>query len=250
MAGPPRHFGPAATAALNCRNVRPVAAFFFSSPAVAEVTMAQDDPKRHAPATLRNREPIRDMLWQVLPQTGEVLEVGSGSGEHAVFFAASFPRLTFVPSEVDRGCLASIAAWAEAAALPNLMAPLALDVCAPQWQAVAGRRFDAILSINMIHIAPWPACLGLMRGAARHLKPGGILYLYGPFMVDGRHTAPSNAAFDAALKAMDPRFGVRDVAAVVGEAAAHGLAFERQVAMPANNLSLILRLCGNPLATP
>ena len=201
-----------------------------------------DSAKRYAPATLRNREPIRDVLRDVLPRHGQVLEIGSGSGEHAVFFAESFPEITWQPTDADPECLASIAAWMAEAALPNLLPPLHLDVRDRSWTAVADQVFDAVLSINMIHIAPWEACRGLMAGAARVLKCGGVLYLYGPFMMGGRHTAPSNAAFDHSLKTMDPRFGVRDVAAVAAEAALNGLTLEKQVPMPANNFSLIFRL--------
>lgn len=201
-----------------------------------------DSAKRYAPATLRNREPVRDVLRDVLPRHGQVLEIGSGSGEHAVFFAASFREIIWQPSDTDSECLASIAAWMAEAALPNLLPPVRLDVEDRSWTAVADQVFDAVLSINMIHIAPWEACRGLMAGAACVLKRGGVLYLYGPFMMGGRHTAPSNAAFDHSLKTMDPRFGVRDVAAVAAEAALNGLTLEKQVPMPANNFSLIFRL--------
>ncbi|MFZ1415140.1 MAG: DUF938 domain-containing protein [Defluviicoccus sp.] len=203
--------------------------------------MPNDSAKRYAPATLRNREPIRDVLRQVLPARGSVLEIGSGSGEHAVFFASSFPTITWHPTDADPECLASIAAWMADANLPNLQAPLHLDAQTPAWPAVAVRGFDAVVSINMVHIAPWEACRCLMAGAARVLKRGGVLYLYGPFMIGSRHTAPSNAAFDDSLKAMDRRFGVRDVAAVAAEAALNGLTLEKQEPMPANNLSLIFR---------
>ena len=200
-----------------------------------------DSAKRYAPATLRNREPIRDVLRQVLPARGRVLEIGSGNGEHAVFFAASFPHTTWQPTDADPECLASIAAWTAEAGLPNLRPPVRLDVEDRSWTALADQVFDAVVSINMIHIAPWEACQGLMAGAARALKRGGVLYLYGPFMIGSRHTAPSNAAFDDSLKAMDRRFGVRDVAAVAAEATLNGLTVEKQVPMPANNLSLIFR---------
>jgi cyclopropane fatty-acyl-phospholipid synthase-like methyltransferase len=203
--------------------------------------MLIDSAKRYAPATLRNREPIRKVLREVLPEQGQVLEVGAGSGEHAVFFAAAFPAIVWQPTDADPECLASIAAWTAEAGLPNLRAPLRLDVRTSPWRSVADQGFDAVVSINMIHIAPWEACQGLMAGAARALRSGGVLLLYGPFMVGGRHTAPSNAAFDASLKAMDPRFGVRDIAAVSKEAALRGLTLKTQVQMPANNVALVLR---------
>jgi cyclopropane fatty-acyl-phospholipid synthase-like methyltransferase len=203
--------------------------------------MPAESAKRYAPATLRNREPIREVLRDVLPERGKALEIGSGTGEHAVFFAASFPEIVWQPTDADPECLASIAAWMAEAALPNLRPPLHLNVEDRSWTAVADQGFDAVVSINMIHIAPWEACRELMAGAARVLRHGGVLYLYGPFMIDVRHTAPSNAAFDESLKEMDPRFGVRDVAAVAAEAAVIGLTLEKQVPMPANNLSLIFR---------
>jgi cyclopropane fatty-acyl-phospholipid synthase-like methyltransferase len=203
--------------------------------------MLMGSAKRYAPATLRNREPIREILREVLPEQGQVLEVGAGSGEHAVFFAAAFPTIIWQPTDIDPECLASIAAWTAEARLPNLRPPLRLDVRTAPWPGVADQGFDAVVSINMIHIAPWEACQGLMAGAARALRPDGVLLLYGPFMIDGRHTAPSNAAFDASLKAMDPRFGVRDVTAVSQEAALHGLTLKTQVRMPANNLVLVLQ---------
>lgn len=205
------------------------------------MSLSMDSAKRYAPATLRNREPIRDVLREVLPDRGQVLEIGSGSGEHAVFLAASFPDIIWQPTDADPECLASVAAWMAEAALPNLLPPLHLNVEDRSWSAVADQIFDAVVSINMIHIAPWESCQGLMAGAARVLRNGSVLYLYGPFMIDGRHTAPSNAAFDESLKAMDPRFGVRDVAAVSAEAAVNGLTLEKQVPMPANNLSLVFR---------
>ena len=203
--------------------------------------MLTDSATRYAPATLRNRAPIREVLREVLPEQGHVLEVGAGSGEHAVFFAAAFPAIVWQPTDADPECLASIAAWRAEARLPNLRPPLRLDVQASPWPSVAEQSFDAVVSINMIHIAPWEACRGLMAGAAKALRSRGVLLLYGPFMIDGRHTAPSNAAFDASLKAMNPRFGVRDVAAVSQEAALSGLALETQIRMPANNLALVLR---------
>lgn len=200
-----------------------------------------DSAKRHAPATLRNREPIREVLREILPPRGHVLEIGSGSGEHVVFFAASFPELVWQPSDADPGCLASIAAWRADGNLPNLRPPLHLDACAVGWPGAIDQVFDAVVAINVIHIAPWGVCQGLMAGAASVLRGEGILLLYGPFKVAGHHTALSNAAFDASLKAMDPRFGVRDVVAVAAEAARHGLMLEKQVPMPANNLSLVFR---------
>jgi SAM-dependent methyltransferase len=186
----------------------------------------------------RNREPILAVLRGVLPGTGTVLEIASGTGEHAVHFATALPALTWQPTDRDPDPLRSIAAQRAAAGLPNLLPPLELDASAPSWPV---ERADAIVSINMIHIAPWRAAEGLMAGAGRLLAPGGVLYLYGPFKEGGRHTAPSNAAFDASLRARDPQWGVRDVGEVEELARRHGLELIERIPMPANNLSLVLR---------
>jgi hypothetical protein len=197
------------------------------------------DPRLYAPAVARNREPILAVLSRVLPATGLVLEVASGSGEHAAFFAAALPLLTWQPSDADPRARASIAAFRDAGAPPNLLPPVALDAsAAAEWPVVGAA---AVVCINMIHIAPWSACEGLMAGAARILPLGGVLYLYGPYKEEGRHTAPSNAAFDADLRARDPRWGVRDLAEVIALARRHGLAHRETVAMPANNRSVVFR---------
>jgi cyclopropane fatty-acyl-phospholipid synthase-like methyltransferase len=198
-----------------------------------------DSAKRHAPATLRNREPIRDVLADLLPTSGRVLEVGAGTGEHAAFFARAFPDLIWQPTDGDPRSLASIAAYAADADLPNLRPPVLLDVCVQPWPTLAEEPFDAVVSINMIHIAPWRVCEGLMAGAGTVVREGGVLVLYGPFLVDGRHTAPSNAAFHHGLKAIDPRFGVRDVVEVAAAAAANGFTLTQRLPMPANNLTLV-----------
>src|SRR5262249_28273084 len=151
-----------------------------------------------SPAALRNRGPILDVLRRVLPARGTVLEIGSGSGEHAVHFAAGLPHLTWQPTDLDPDALASIAAHRRAAGLPNLLPPSELGGAVPSWPVP---NADAVVSINMIHIAPWLAAEGLVAGAGRMLAPGAVLFLYGPFKEDGRHTAPSNAAFDASLRA-------------------------------------------------
>jgi SAM-dependent methyltransferase len=192
--------------------------------------------KHHAPATARNREPIREVLARVLPASGTVLEIASGSGEHAVAFAQAFPHLTWQPTDADPAALASIAAWRDEAALPNLAAPVALDVMQP-WSVT---RADAIVCINMVHISPWEASLALFANAGRLLAPGALLYLYGPYKLSGV-TAPSNEAFDQSLRARDPRWGVRDVDDLTALAAAEGLALVDTVAMPANNHSLVFR---------
>lgn len=193
--------------------------------------------KRHAPATERNRDAIVAVLREELPPSGLVLEVASGSGEHAIRFAAAFPALDWQPSDPDSAALVSIAAWREEAGLANLRPPVRLDAAAP-WPV---ERSDAILCINMVHISPWTAALGLLRGAGACLPPGGLLYLYGPYLREGMETAPSNLAFDASLRARDPQWGLRRVEDMIAAADAQGLRFDRLVEMPANNLSLLFR---------
>jgi SAM-dependent methyltransferase len=195
--------------------------------------------KRSSPATARNREPIREVLARYLPRSGLVLELASGAGEHAVHLARALPALEWQPSDADPAALASIAAWRDDAALPNLRAPLALDVMAEPWPVA---RADALVCINMIHIAPWEAALAMFAGAARLLAPGALLYLYGPVRENGV-TAPSNDDFDRSLRARDPRWGVRDVADLRAAAAgpAGGFVLEELIPMPANNSSLIFR---------
>jgi SAM-dependent methyltransferase len=201
------------------------------------------DPRRFAPAAARNRDPILAALRPRLPGAGLVLEVASGSGEHAIHLAAALPALTFQPSDPDPGARASIDAWAAKAGLANIRPALALDAAAADWPAAAA---DAVVCINMIHIAPWAACEGLVRGAARLLPAGGPLILYGPYRRGGRHTAPSNAAFDADLRARDPAWGVRDLEAVAALAAAEGFGPPEAVEMPANNLTVIFRRLDGP----
>lgn len=193
---------------------------------------------RHAPATERNREPILAVLRRVLPATGTVLEIASGTGEHVVHFAAALPALRWQPSDLDDESLASIAAWTEATGAPNVLPPLRLDVTTERWPV---EQVDAVFCANLIHIAPWSACLGLMRGAGEHLRAGGVLALYGPFKIGGAHTAPSNAAFDRDLKLRDHSWGVRDLETVEAVARRHGLVREERVAMPANNQTLVFR---------
>jgi SAM-dependent methyltransferase len=199
---------------------------------------AMKDARRWAPATERNREPILAVLARVLPAAGLVLEVASGSGQHAAFFAGKLPGIEWQPSDREERDRASIAAWRDEAALPNLRAPIALDATWERWPV---ERADAIVNINMIHIAPWAACEGLMRGAARLLSAGAPLVLYGPFRRGGRHTAPSNESFDSVLRAENDRWGVRDLDEVARAAAAEGLALEEIVEMPSNNLTVIFR---------
>jgi SAM-dependent methyltransferase len=194
--------------------------------------------KRHAPATARNRGPILDVLRPRLPADGLVLEVASGSGEHAVHFAAALPQLVFQPSDPDEDALASIDAWAATSTLANIRPAVALDATAPSWPV---EDAAAVLCCNMIHIAPWSAAIGLVAGAARVLPDHGLLYLYGPYRRDGGHTAPSNEAFDRDLRRRNPAWGIRDLEAVTELAEAHGFAPPEVIDMPANNLSVIFR---------
>jgi SAM-dependent methyltransferase len=197
------------------------------------------DARRFAPATERNRGPILEVLRGVLPAQGSVLEIASGTGEHVVWLAGQLPLLTFQPSDPDADNRASIAAWIAAAGVTNVSAPLALDATDDRW-AIANEP-SAVLCINMIHIAPWSATLGLMRNAAAVLPPGGVLYLYGPFKRGGMHTAPSNADFDESLRSRNSAWAVRDLETVVETARVAGLTLADTVAMPANNLSVIFR---------
>ncbi|MGD9811495.1 MAG: DUF938 domain-containing protein [Sphingobium sp.] len=194
--------------------------------------------KRHAPATLRNRDAIAAVLAGELPSSGLVLEVASGSGEHAAYFAGRFPALEWQPTDPDPAALASIDAWGQEADLPNLRPPLALDAALLDWPV---ERAAAILCINMIHISPWEATLGLFAGAERVLESGAPLILYGPFFKADVDTAPSNMAFHAQLKERDQRFGLRDVAAVDAAAADRGFRRTACNVMPANNLTLVYR---------
>jgi SAM-dependent methyltransferase len=201
------------------------------------------DPRLSSPAARRNRDPILAVLRRVLPTEGAVLEVASGSGEHAVWLAAHLPGLVFQPSDPEPASRASISAWIAREGLPNVRAPLALEATEEDWALPAeiAMRLVAILCINMGHVAPWQATLGLLRGAGRLLRSGGVLYLYGPYKREGRHTAPGNAAFDASLRARDPESGVRDLEDVVAAAGRAGLTLASVEEMPANNLSTIFR---------
>ncbi|MAI49029.1 MAG: SAM-dependent methyltransferase [Rhodospirillaceae bacterium] len=196
------------------------------------------DKARHFPATARNRDVIANVLKRNLPATGTVLEIASGSGEHSIYFAGIFPSLRWQPSDPDPVNLESIAAWSDASGAANLYPPLqinASDLVLPIGAA------DAILCINMIHISPWDATEGLMRNAAVLLPQGAPLYLYGPYKIDGLHTAPSNEAFDNSLRAQNETWGLRDLEDVKTEAEKNSLRFIERVEMPSNNQSLIFR---------
>jgi hypothetical protein len=198
-----------------------------------------EDARKYAPAAQRNRAPILAALAERLPAKGAVLEIASGTGEHVVHFARALPALVFRPSDPDPENRASIAAWIAAEKLANVRPPVDLDTTAKKWPVATA---DAILCANMIHIAPWAACEGLIAGAARTLFPGGFLHLYGPFKRDGKHTAPSNAEFDASLKARNAEWGVRDLDAVEALARRAGFGAADVVRQPANNLSVFFRL--------
>ena len=203
---------------------------FYEAPSVGA--------RRSAPAALRNREPIAEVLDDWLPERGLVLEVASGTGEHAAFFAERFPNLEWQPSDLHPDALASIRAWQAEAGLPNLREPIVIDAAAPDWPT---DRADALLNINMVHISPWTSALGLIAGAARLLAPGGPLVLYGPWLKADIPAAPSNLEFDADLKARDPEWGLRRVEDFAEAAASAGLELAETRAMPANNLMLLLR---------
>ncbi|MEM9489627.1 MAG: DUF938 domain-containing protein [Myxococcota bacterium] len=194
--------------------------------------------KQFAPAAERNSQAIVQILRQVMPEAGLVLETASGTGQHVVYFAGQFPDLDWQPSDLEPHSLASIRAWRAEAGLANLRAPVVLDVLSADWPI---DRVAAVLNINMLHISPWETCAGLMRGAGRVLSAGGVLYMYGPYRVPGRPTAPSNESFDAALRRRDPRWGLRSLDEVTAVAAESGLDLEQTWDMPANNLSLLFR---------
>ncbi|MDV3350234.1 DUF938 domain-containing protein [Leptolyngbyaceae cyanobacterium CCMR0082] len=200
-----------------------------------------NDGRLYAPATERNREFILAVLERVLPNPGTVLEIASGTGEHASFFAPKLAPRRWWPSDISEPMLKSIAAWQQATNARYLLPPIELDVCHAPWPVEADekRSIDAVVTINMIHIAPWKACDFLMAGAGRVLPEKGVLYLYGPFKRNGEHTAPSNAIFDGWLKEQNPDWGVRDLETVEETAKAHQLALQEVVEMPANNLSLV-----------
>ena len=206
---------------------------FYEAPA--------DQARRSAPAALRNREPIAEVLADWLPKSGLVLEIASGTGEHVVYLAERFPKLEWQPSDVHPDALESIAAWRTGAGLPNVRPPLAVDAGEPDWPI---QQADALLSINMVHICPWPSALGLIHGAARLLPPDAPLILYGPWLTDVRATAPSNLAFDLDLKRRDPSWGLRRVEQFEAAAGERGFELRETREMPANNLMLLLGRLG------
>lgn len=210
-----------------------------------------EDVRQYAPATQRNQAPILEVLLQVLLPAGTVLEVSSGTGEHAVFFAPRLAPRRWLPSDPNPVARDSIAAWRSHHPAENLYPPIALDARDEVWPVeqpelrqslrLEQHPIVAIVNINMIHIAPWSACLGLLAGARRILPAGGVLYLYGPYKQGGEHTAASNAAFDQSLQLQNPAWGVRNLEDVVAAAEAENLRLIKTVAMPANNLSVVFQ---------
>ena len=196
----------------------------------------------HSPAAERNRQPILQVLQALLPATGSALEVASGTGQHAAWFAAALPGWTWQPSDAQAGHLDSITAWCADAGVHNVRTPVLLDVLAPQWPSSGtafATPFDLVYCANMLHIAPWACCAGLMQGAARHLAPGGHLVTYGPYLEDDVPTAPGNLAFDASLRERNPDWGIRRLHDVAQIAAQAGLRLAARHALPANNLLLV-----------
>lgn len=206
----------------------------------------QEDARQYAPATLRNREAILETLLQNLPPAGNILEISSGTGEHAVYFAPHLQPRQWIPTDPNPIAISSIIAWQQHHPSPNLAAPFAIDVTTPDWDEQVqsqNLKYDihAIVNINMIHIAPWAACLGLMSGANKILPIGGILYLYGSYKQNGKHTSPSNADFDASLRDQNSVWGVRDLEEVIAVAAVQNLVLHKVQPMPANNLSVFFQ---------
>ncbi len=204
-----------------------------------------DEYRLSAPAVARNREPIFKVLLDFLPKSGTVLEIASGTGEHATFLATKMPHLGWLPSDVEGDHLTSIEGWRQKAGGKNLLSPIKLDVidsCWPVENYAPDPPIKAVLAINLLHIAPWEVAEGLFEGAARVLNWGGVLILYGPYRVDGEHTAPSNLAFDQVLINKNPKWGVRDLDSVKLLARSCGFAAPDVIDMPANNKMLIFRL--------
>jgi len=201
----------------------------------------------HSPAADRNKQPILEALTRILGERGAALEIASGTGQHAAWFAAAMPQWTWQPTDADARMLPALERRVEEAALPSLRPPLLLDVMAPQWlpqgaalvQGEEETKFDAIYCANMLHIAPWAACAALMQGAAQHLLPGGLLITYGPYFEEDAAPAPSNLAFDEDLRSRNPAWGIRRLKDVAAEARAAGLSLRERHAMPANNLLLV-----------
>ena len=210
-------------------------------PVALEQRALDADQRMFSPSAARNAEPILKVLKGLLPAHGTVLEIGCGTGEHAVCFAAAMPTLTWLPTDPDPASRASTTSWIGFRGLSNVLAPIDVDASSPIWGVEKLAPFDAMLSINMVHIAPWAATTGLFAGAGRLLRVGGLLYIYGPFLHNGAYNAPSNAAFDQSLKASNPAWGLSDIADLERTALASGLRLSETVPMPANNTPLGFR---------
>lgn len=198
--------------------------------------MSSLDAKLTSPSALRNRDPIADLLRDVLPDTGTVLEIASGSGEHVIHFATLFPKLVWQPSDPSPEARASIQEWVKTQAITNVLPPLDIDASTETWPI---ERADAMIAINMVHISPWPATQGLLKGAAKLLPTGGTLILYGPYRREGQPLVPSNVDFDASLRARNPAWGIRLLEDVASLAKQSGLAMTSVTEMPANNLGVV-----------
>jgi SAM-dependent methyltransferase len=196
------------------------------------------DQKRYSPACERNKDVILDVLREVMPTTGTILEIACGPGQHAVHFASGFPEVKWQPSDIDPTSIASTRAWRDEAQLPNMLDPIMLDATHAEWPIA---HANGIVCCNMIHISPWDVTLGLLDGAARILPDDGILYTYGPYKIGGKHTAPSNEAFDQSLRSQNPEWGVRNLDDVALEARRRGLHLVKTAKMPANNFSVIYK---------
>ncbi len=200
-------------------------------------------PAQYSVASERNQQPIWEALQRVLPPRGRALEIASGTGQHVAFFASQLPQWHWQPSDVTGAAFDAIAAWCAHRGVANVAAPVLLDVCAPRWPQdgpeLAAGSLDALYCANMLHIAPWATCAGLMQGATRYLGPRGLLVTYGPYLEKDVPTAPSNLAFDASLRQRDPAWGIRALEDVAAQAEAAGLRLAQRVAMPANNLLLV-----------
>jgi cyclopropane fatty-acyl-phospholipid synthase-like methyltransferase len=194
--------------------------------------------KRFSPAAERNKSPIVEVLKNVLPQEGRILEISSGSGQHVVFFAEAFPDLTWQPSELEQESLESIGAYIGDSGLKNINQPILIDAVDTDWH---NQDVAAVINCNMIHISPWPSCIGLFRGASQVLKRDGVLFLYGPFLIEGQPTAPSNLEFDASLRYRNPEWGIRQLESVIEVGKEHGFILTGVVSMPANNYSVVFK---------
>jgi len=215
---------------------------FHLNSGIMNTSPENDDPRLDYPSAGRNREAILDVLARVLPTTGTVLEIASGSGQHISYFSRNLPGLRWQPSDPDVDVFPSIQAWARHEGVEERVnPPLNIDASTDIWPIGRVGEVNAILSINMIHIAPWEACLGLLKNAGRVLKADGLLFLYGPYRVGGQHTVPSNAEFDRSLQGRNPAWGVRNLDDVAATALGEGFQLAETVRMPSNNLSVIFK---------